>query len=49
MKMTQSFNLESVMNISDKISLYLDSAESGVKNVIALTRKVINESLNTKG
>ena len=49
MKMTKNFTYESVKNISDKIANYLNMADSRVKKIEKLIRKVSNESLNTKG
>ena len=48
MKMMQDFNIESIINITEKMSEYLDFAEKGAINIDVLARKVINEGLNTK-
>lgn len=48
MKMMQDFTIESIINITEKMSEYLDFAEKGAINIDVLARKVINEGLNTK-
>lgn len=48
MKMTQNFTYESVKNINDKISKYLNVADSRVRKIENLIKEVLNESFNTE-
>lgn len=49
MKMTQEFTVETVTNILEKISQYIEIAEKRVNNVNIYTKRIIDENFNTKG
>ena len=48
MKMTQTFTTDSVMNIIQKIQQYFENADSRIKEVLNLSREVLNENFNSK-
>ena len=48
MTLTKNFTYESVKNINDKISKYLNVADSRVRKIENLIKEVLNESFNTE-
>jgi len=49
MKMTQNFTMDAVLNISQKMFDYFETAKVGIEKVSNIVREVVNESFNTEG